>query len=98
MTAAWCAGPWRPTAGLRPISAPLPRLVGDLVQLDTALPRDLPGRYQGAQTVHRSPHHVVRIGRAQALGQDVGNAGALQDRPYRAAGYDAGTGGRGLEQ
>src|SRR3954454_10579957 len=98
MTAAWCAGPWRPTAGLRPISAPLPRLVGNLVQLDAALPRDLRRRDQGAQTVHGGAHHVVGIGRAQALGQDVRNACALQDRPHRPAGYDAGTGGCGLEQ
>src|SRR6185503_2939776 len=43
-------------------------------------------------------HHVVRIGRAQALGEDVGDAGALQHRSHRAAGNYAGSGGGGLEQ
>src|SRR5690349_6856047 len=75
--AAWYSGPWRPTTGLRPMSALLPGLVVDLVQLDAALPRDLPGAHQLAQAVHRGAHHVVRVGRAQALGEDVRDAGAL---------------------
>src|SRR3954470_3616987 len=79
-------------------SALLPRLVGDLVDLDAALPRHLAGRYQPAQPVHRGPDHIVRVGGAQTLGQDVGNAGALQHRAHRPAGDDAGSGGRRLQQ
>src|SRR5690349_5408685 len=80
------------------MSALLPRLIGDLVQLDAALARHLPGAHQLAQAVHRGAHHVVRVRRAQALGEDVGDAGALEYRAHRAAGDDTGTGGGGLEQ
>ena len=73
-------------------------LVRDLVHLDAALARDLAGRDQRTEAVHGGPHHVVRVGRAKALGQDVGDAGALEHRAHRSAGDDAGTGGGRLQQ
>src|SRR5207249_3239163 len=44
------------------------------------------------------PHHVVRVGGAEALGEDVAHAGALQHRAHRAAGDDAGSGRGGLQE
>src|SRR4029079_15280315 len=86
------------TTGLRPMSALLPRLVRNLIALDAALARDLPGAHKLTQTVHRGADHVVRVGRAQALGEDVRDAGALEHRAHRPARDHAGTGGGGLEQ
>src|SRR4029453_8696222 len=46
----------------------------------------------------RRPHHVVRVGRADRLRQHVLDPRGLDDRTDRAAGDDAGTVGRRLEQ
>src|SRR5918992_2653439 len=92
ITAAWCPGPCRPTAGLRPISALLPRLVGDLIGFDTPLPGNLAGRHQRTQPMHCGAYHVVRIGGSQTLGEDVGNPGTLEHRPHRSTGDHAGSG------
>src|SRR5207244_421162 len=49
----------------------LPGTIVDRLQLDAALLRDAPRRGQSLETVHRGPHHVVRIRRAEALGENV---------------------------
>ena len=46
----------------------------------------------------RRAHHVVRIRRAEALRENVGDAGALHDRAHRAAGDHAGARRGGLHQ
>src|SRR5688572_4170316 len=43
-----------------------------------------------AQRLERRPHHVVGVGRADRLGDDVGNAEALEHGAHRSAGDDAG--------
>src|SRR5690606_13106985 len=99
MTAAWWAGPCRPTTGLRPISGLLlAGAIPDLVDLDAALARDPLDRDQPREARHRGPHHVVRVVRAEALGEDVGDAGTLEHRAHRAAGDHAGAARRGLQQ
>src|SRR3989442_1050061 len=54
------------------------------LRLYAALTRDAARRGEALQAVHRRPHHVVRIGRAQALGQDVADPGAFEYRAHRA--------------
>src|SRR5438105_2134845 len=72
-------------------SLTLSGLVRDRLRLHTALARDALHRDQVLQPVHRGPHHVVRVVRAQALGQDVVDAAAFQHRAHRAAGDHAGS-------
>src|SRR3990170_557644 len=66
--------------------------------LDAALVRDLLNRRQALQPVHRRQHHVVRVRRAERLGQDVADPGAFHDRAHRAAGDHAGAWRGGLHQ
>src|SRR6266571_1532866 len=63
----------------------LPRLVRNRLDLDATLLGDAPRRGEALQRVDRSPHHVVRVGRAEALGEDVAHAGALEHGAHRAA-------------
>src|SRR5215207_1283970 len=72
------------------------RPVAELRGLDAALASDLVHRRQLRQSVHRRPHHVVRVGRAEALRQDVVDADALHHRADRATGDHAGARRRGL--
>src|SRR6267143_533966 len=72
--------------------------VMDGVKLHAALPRDAARGRQSFQAIDRRAYHVVRIGRAQALGQDVANAGAFQHRAHRPTRDHAGSRGRRLEQ
>ncbi len=61
-----------------------------------ALGRHFPGGRGVLQRVEGGADHVVRVGRAMALGHDVGDAHHLEDGAHRAAGDDAGPlGGRG---
>src|SRR5258708_24532656 len=76
----------------------LARLVVDRLRHDAALVGDGPWRGGVLQPVHGRAYRVVRVRRAQALGQDVAHAGALQHRAHRTAGDHAGTGGGRLEQ
>src|SRR5437773_6246828 len=76
----------------------LPRPVVDCVYLDAALFRHPLGGGEPLQRVERGTHHVVGVGRAEALRQDVPHAGALEHGAYRPARDHAGPGGRGLEQ
>src|SRR5688500_7377291 len=74
------------------------RPVADLRRLQAPLPRDLLDRRELLQPVHRRQHHVVRVGRAEALRQDVADPRALHDRAHRATGDHAGAGRRRLHQ
>src|SRR3989475_9307410 len=76
----------------------LARPVRDGLELDTALLGDTPRGREMLQPVQRGPHHVVRVGGAEALGEDVAHAGALEHRAHRAAGNDAGPGRGGLQE
>src|SRR5438094_438351 len=68
----------------------LARPVWDGLELDAALLGDAPRRREVLQRVQRGPHHVVGVGGAEALGEDVAHAGALEHRAHRSAGDDAG--------
>src|SRR5881227_1492646 len=48
----------------------LARPVRDGLELDAALLGDAPRRCQVLESVQRGPHHVVRVGGAEALGED----------------------------
>src|SRR5688500_17769762 len=62
------------------------RTVANARDFDSALAGDLLYRCQLLQTVQRRQYHVVRVGRPEALGEDVGDARALHDRAHRSAG------------
>src|SRR5213593_1016471 len=68
----------------------LARPVRDGLELDAALLGDAPRRREVLQRIQRGPHHVVRVGGAEALGEDVAHAGALEHRAHGSAGDDAG--------
>src|SRR5438270_3325446 len=71
---------------------------GDVLQGQTAAGRDLLGTDEVLQRLHGGVHDVDRVGRAEALGEHVVDAGALQHGAHRATGDDAGTGAGRLEQ
>src|SRR5437660_1440613 len=58
--------------------------------LVAALLGDTPRRREVLQRIQRGPHHVVRVGGAETLGEDVAHAGALEHRAHGSAGDDAG--------
>src|SRR5262245_40443865 len=60
--------------------------------------RELGGGTHAAQTLERRARDVDRIRRAERLGQDVADAGRLDDGAHRAAGDDAGALGGGLQE
>src|SRR5213593_3704112 len=68
----------------------LARPVRDGLELDAALLGDAPRRREVLQRIQRGPHHVVRVGGAETLGEDVAHAGALEHRAHGSAGDDAG--------
>src|SRR5438094_6074827 len=76
----------------------LARPVRDGLELDAALLGDTPRRREVLQRVQRGPHHVVRVGGAEALGEDVAHPGTLQHRAHRAAGDDPGPGRGRLQE
>src|SRR6267378_508325 len=76
----------------------LPGPVMDRLELDAPLLGDTTRRREVLEAIQRGPHHVVRVGGAEALGEDVAHAGALQHRAHRAAGDDAGPGRGGLQK
>src|SRR5881396_1878132 len=76
----------------------LARPVWDGLELDAALLGDAPRRREVLQRVQRGPHHVVGVGGAEALGEDVAHAGALEHRAHRAAGDDPGPGRGRLQE
>src|SRR6266851_1091496 len=62
----------------------------DFLDLLAAARRDLRRRAHRLQAVQRGAHHVVGVGRAEALGEHVGDAHHLEHRAHRPAGDDAG--------
>src|SRR6266550_1538551 len=76
----------------------LARPVRDGLELDAALLGDTPRRREVLQRIQRGPHHVVRVGGAEALGEDVAHAGALEHRAHGSAGDDAGPRRGGLQK
>src|SRR5574341_589337 len=84
--------------GLRDTGGLLPGLVGNRLQLHAALPGHAARGRESRQAVHRRPHHVVRVVRAQALGEDVAHARTLEHRAHGAARDHTGPGGGGLQQ
>src|SRR3954447_17496859 len=71
---------------------------GDVLERQTAAGRDLLGTHEVLQRLHRGVHDVDRVRRAQALGEHVVDAGALQHGTHRSTGDDTGTGAGRLEQ
>src|SRR5262245_14961979 len=67
-----------------------PRTIWKARRFHAALTRDLLDRRQMLQAVHRRANHVVRIRRAEALRQNIGNAGALHNGAHRTARNHAG--------
>src|SRR2546429_814152 len=76
----------------------LPGLVVDRLELHAALPRHVTRRREVLQAVECGPYHIMRVGRAEALREDVAHPGALQHRAYRTARDDPGARRRGLEE
>src|SRR5438094_75819 len=77
---------------------PLPGPVMDRLQLDATLLGYAPLRGEVLQGVERGADHVVRIGRAQALREDVAHARALEHGAHRASRDHTGSGCGGLQQ
>src|SRR5436309_2357056 len=75
------------THDLRALTGTIPYVV----HLHAPLARDLPDGGELAQPVQRGPDHVVRIGRAQRLGEDVGDPGAIEHGAHRTPGDDTGS-------
>src|SRR5574341_688784 len=84
--------------GLRDTGGLLPGLVGNRLHLHAALPGHAARGRESRQAVHRRPHHVVRVVRAQALGEDVAHARTLEHRAHRAARDHPGPRRGGLQQ
>src|SRR5687768_7594797 len=55
------------------------RAILDRRRLHAPLARDLLVRRELLEAVHRGPHHVVRVRRADALREDVRDARALEE-------------------
>src|SRR3954470_3130056 len=83
-----------------PLTGPRPQHGGrgDVLEGQTAAGRDLLGTNEVLQRLHRGVHDVDRVRRAQALGEHVVDAGALQHGTHRSTGDDTGTGAGRLEQ
>ena len=71
---------------------------GDVLERQATAGRDLLGTDERLQGGHGGVHDVDRVVRAERLGQDVVDAGALEHGAHRATGDDAGTGAGRLEQ
>src|SRR3954465_9442386 len=83
-----------------PLTGPRPQHGGrgDVLQGQTAAGRDLLGADEGLQRLHGGGDDVDRVGGAEALGEHVVDAGALQHGTHRTTGDDTGTGAGRLEQ
>ena len=69
----------------------------EVADLLAAAGRDHARRVELLQRVERRLDHVVRVGRADRLGDDVLDAERLEHRAHRAAGDDAGAGRGGAQ-
>src|SRR5437667_354857 len=76
----------------------LARPVRDGFELDAALLGDAPRRREVLQPIQRGSHHVVRVGGAEALGEDVAHTGAPEHRAHRPAREDAESGRGGSQR
>src|SRR5204862_8181252 len=74
------------------------RAIANARHFDATLTSDLLDGRQLLKSIKGRQHHVVRIGRAQALGENVGDAGALHDRAHRATSNYTGAGSSGLHE
>src|SRR6266516_4636481 len=84
--------------GFLATSRPLPRPVVNRLHLDAALFGHPPLRGQVLQRIDGRAHHVVRVGRAQALGENIAHARALEYGAHRAARDHAGPRRGGLQE
>src|SRR2546425_400730 len=80
------------------IAYSLTRRVGGGLELGAALLGAPPSRREVLERIQRGADHVVRVGGAEALGEDVAHTGALEHRAHGAAGDDAGPGRGGLQE
>src|ERR671913_2444491 len=71
---------------------------GDVLEGQTAAGRDLLGADEVLQRLHRGVHDVDRVRRAEALGEHVVDARALEHGTHRTTGDDTGTGAGRLEE
>src|SRR4051794_4723820 len=71
---------------------------GDVLQGQTTASRDLLGADEVLQRLHGRVDDVDRVRGPEALGEDVVDAGALQDGTHRATGDDTGTGAGRLQE
>src|SRR5687767_5451181 len=74
------------------------RAIRDARHLDAALPSNLFDRRELLQPIDGGAYHVVRIRRAQALGENVLDTRALEHRAHRATGDDASARSRRLHE
>src|SRR4051794_14789170 len=83
-----------------PLTGPRPQHGGrgDVLQGQTAAGRDLLGTDEVLQRLHGGVDDVDRVGGAEALGEHVVDAGALEHGTHRTTGDDTGTGAGRLEQ
>src|SRR6185436_3746752 len=73
-------------------------LLGELLEGLAALTREILGQSQLANPCECRLDHIVRVVRAQALGEDVANAGEFHHGTHATPRNDAGTVGSRLEQ
>src|SRR5436309_9232698 len=78
-----------PLAALFTSSFAAMSLLHDLFDTLAALGGDLRGRGHGRERIERSAHHVVRVGRPEALGQYILHAHHLEHRAHGPARDDA---------
>src|SRR3954447_13011145 len=71
---------------------------GDVLEGQTTASRDLLGADEVLQRLHGGVHDVDRVRRAEALGEHVVDARALEHGTHRPTGDDTGTGAGRLEQ
>src|SRR3954470_6658342 len=83
-----------------PLTGPRPQHGGrgDVLHGQTAAGRDLLPTDEGPRRLHGGVDDVDRVGGAEALGEHVVDAGALEHGTHRTTGDDTGTGAGRLEQ
>src|SRR5688500_2739245 len=77
--------------GMRQLLRFCARAIADARHFHTTLAGDLLDRRELLKTVQRREHHVVRIGGAETLRENIGDTSALHDRSYGATGDHTGS-------
>src|SRR5688572_4662416 len=77
--------------GMRQLLRFCARAIANARHFHSTLPRDLLDRRELLKTIQRRQHHVVRIGGAETLGENVGDTRALHDRSNGTTGDDTGS-------